>query len=55
MVEEESKGRTVEPLSNGPATNGIPLKTDTNSWFKLISLISFVGNNKSPPVTEENC
>ena len=44
---------TVKPRSNGPATNEIPPITDyIHGPFMLISFIFFVGNNRSPPITD---
>ena len=44
------RGNTVT-ISNGPATKGIPPKADANSWSLQVS---FVSNNRSPPITEKN-
>ena len=47
---------TVEPRSDGPATNGIPPTTDANSWSLYVNFFYFfIGNNRSLPITEENC
>ena len=47
---ERGNHHTVEPCSNGPATNGIPLIADANSWSLQVS---FVSNNRSLPITEK--
>ena len=45
---------TVEPRSDGPASNGIPLIKDTYYCpFNLLPIIFYFGCNRIPPITDK--
>ena len=45
---------TVEPHSNGPATNGISPRTDSSSLSLHCNFFCFVSKKLSLPITEKN-
>ena len=54
VLEFELRIQLNPALTDQPPTEFRLQQMQIHSFFKLISFISFIGNNRNPPVTEEN-
>ena len=54
VLEFELRIQLNPALTDPPPTEFRLQQMQIHSFFKLISFISFIGNNRNPPVTEEN-